>query len=191
MARPLTTMLERTLRRSPILLAVALSSGRATAQEPALAPSAPPAPAVAPTAPAAPAVAPTAAPPNPGEPGERAADASPSPNVERRPPEETTIPIFVTGGLAVVLLGIGTAFGAMSISDHSSFNAHPTTATANAGESHELIADMCFGGALTLGVASIVMALTHQGAPSQPPDVSRATFLPVVSPRGAGLVVRF
>jgi hypothetical protein len=69
----------------------------------------------------------------------------------------------VTGGLAVVLLGIGTAFGAMSISDHSSFDAHPTTATANAGESHELSADMCFGGALTLGVASIVMALTHEG----------------------------
>jgi hypothetical protein len=108
-------------------------------------------------------------------------------NVER-------IPVFVAGGLAVVLLGIGTAFGAMSISDHSSFDAHPTTSTANAGESHELTADMCFGGALTLGVASIVMALTHEGAPYQPPQapsVSRATFLPVVSPRGAGLVVSF
>lgn len=172
-------MLGRALRPWPILLAAAaLSPVRAAAEEPPIAPSAES---------SAPAVAPTAAPPGPPEPGAPAPYTSPFASVGR-------IPVFVTGGLAVVLLGIGTTFGAMSISDHSSFDAHPTTATANAGESHELTADMCFGGALTLGVASIIMALTHHGPQSQPPQtpsVSRAAFLPVVSPRGAGLIVRF
>jgi hypothetical protein len=166
----------------PILLAAAaaaaLSPGRAAAEEPSVAPS---------TETNAPAVAPPRMPANPPEPTTPAPSMSPLASVGR-------VPVFVTGGLAVVLAGIGAAFGVMSISDHSTFSTHPSAATANAGESHELIADMCFGGALTLGVASIVMALTREEASSRTPQTRSApgaAFLPVISPRGAGLVVRF
>jgi hypothetical protein len=151
----------------------------------------PPAPVPPPTPPPTLAPAPTPAP---------AATTSP-PTPETSPPAEPSgplssvgrIPIYVTGALAVVALGTGTVFGIMSISDHSSFDANPTTATANAGESHELIADMCFGGAATLAVAAIVMALTHEDPhpAAQSTPAPRASVSPVLSPRAAGVVVRF
>jgi hypothetical protein len=100
--------------------------------------------------------------------------------------------MLVTGGLAVVALGTGTVFGILSISDHSNFDAHPTTATANDGESHELTADMCFGVAATLAVASIVMALTHEDShPTSSSPAPRASISPILSPRAAGVLVRF
>jgi hypothetical protein len=122
------------------------------------------------------------APPTPVEP-----DAPPAParfNAGR-------IPMLVTGGLAVVALGTGTVFGILSISDHSNFDAHPTTATANDGESHELTADMCFGVAATLAVATLVMALTHEDSPPPATSAPHVSISPIVSPRAAGVVVRF
>ena len=57
-------------------------------------------------------------------------------------------------------MGIGTAFGVMALNDKSNFNTTPTTATADNGENHALIADMAFGVALTLGVTSAVLFLS-------------------------------
>jgi hypothetical protein len=165
--------MNRTIRAcsTGVLVTVLLTSGRAFGQEPN--PTAPSA-AAAETTPAAPAPAPTPAP------------ASMAPLL----PNPGRIPAYVAGGLAVLALGTGAVFGVISLSEHSSFQSTPTTSTANAGESHELIADMCFGGAATLAVASIVMFLTHE-EPSQAKAPAQASIVPVVSPRATGLLVRF
>jgi hypothetical protein len=108
------------------------------------------------------------------------------------------LPSLVTGGLAVVALGTGVVFGILAWQDHESFLSNPTTDTANRGESRGLTADMCFGGAATLAVASIVMYFTHEDTPAAPQATGRATapafaIAPFASPHGAGAgaVVRF
>jgi hypothetical protein len=106
------------------------------------------------------------------------------------------LPALVTGGLAVASLITGTVFGILAWEDHESFQTNPSADLANRGESRGLTADMCFGGAATLAVASIVMYLTHEEAAAAtptsetPPRVSLAPFL---SPGGggAGAVLRF
>jgi hypothetical protein len=72
---------------------------------------------------------------------------------------------WITGGAAVVAIGVGSVFGAMALTDHNNFNNTPTTALADSGENHALIADMAFGVAVTLGVTSIVLFLSHDDAP--------------------------
>jgi hypothetical protein len=107
------------------------------------------------------------------------------------------IPAYVTGGLAIVALGAGVVLGALAVSDHSQFERNPTAATANRGESRELAADMLFGGAATLAVASVVIFFARdpdESAPARPPvDAPRMTVAPVVSPHGAslGAVIHF
>jgi hypothetical protein len=76
----------------------------------------------------------------------------------------------VTGGLAIVAAGVGTAFGIMALSDKSDFDKNPTSTTADNGDTHALIADMAFGVALTFGVTSAVLFLTKDEAP--PPTAS-------------------
>ena len=49
---------------------------------------------------------------------------------------------------------------------------------------------MCFGGAATLAVAAIVMALTHEDAQTSQAKAA-ARVSPVLSPRAAGVLVRF
>jgi len=132
------------------------------------------------------ATAPVPAPPTAAPATQAAPDSSPPPRFNAG-----KIPMLVTGGLAVVALGTGAVFGIVSISDHSNFDAHPTTANANAGESHELTADMCFGVAATLAVASLVMALTHEDSSPAATSEPHVSISPILSPRAAGLVVRF
>jgi hypothetical protein len=164
----------KTVGRAPwplrvLLAAAAMSPSLAGAQETPPSPVPPPPTAASPT------------PPTPIEP-----DAPPPARFNAG-----KIPMLVTGGLAVVALGTGTVFGILSISDHNNFDAHPTTATANDGESHELTADICFGVAATLAVASLVMALTHEDSPPAATSAPRVSISPIVSPRAAGLLVRF
>jgi hypothetical protein len=105
----------------------------------------------------------------------------------RSPSDLGRIPAYVVGGLAVVTLGVGSVFGGLSVADHRQFVEHPTAAVANRGDSHELIADMCFGGAATLAVAAVVMFLTHQPpTPASVPAASRVTWSPLVGQHGAG-----
>jgi len=106
------------------------------------------------------------------------------------------VPALVTGGAAIVALGVGIVFGALAWSDHEAFQSNPTTSTANRGESEGLTADMCFGGAATLAVVSAVMFFTHEDATAAPqataqsPRVAVAPFLSAHG-GGAGAVVRF
>lgn len=120
------------------------------------------------------------------------------------PPEpRSKLPAYVTGGLAIVAAGIGTAFGVVALSDKSEFDKNPSTAKADDGENHALIADMAFGVAITLGVTSAVLFLTKDEAPAAPasakngaknvPYKIRITPSPIVTPHGggAGALVRF
>jgi hypothetical protein len=70
----------------------------------------------------------------------------------------------ITGAAAVVAVGIGTGFGIAALNDKANFNNDPTTATADSGENHALIADMSFGVAITLGVTSLVLFLSRDDA---------------------------
>ena len=125
-----------------------------------------------------------------------------APPVEAKP-VNSTVPALVTGGLAVVALGIGTVFGVMALSDKSDFNKNPTSGKADDGENHALIADMAFGVAVTLGVTSAVLFLGSGKAASgtaaklEPAKVKTKAFTitpsPYVTPHGggAGALVRF
>jgi hypothetical protein len=132
----------------------------------------------------------------------------PPPPAPPPPPPEprSKLPAFVTGGLAIVAAGVGTAFGIMALSDKSDFDKNPTTQTADNGDTHALIADMSFGVALTFGVTSAVLFLTKDEAPaaasSAPPKTRTAkaepkkvtvTPTPIVGPHsgGAGVLLRF
>jgi hypothetical protein len=135
----------------------------------------------------------------------------PPPSPPPPPPQEprSKVPAYVTGGLAIVAAGVGTAFGIAALSDKSQFDKNPTTQTADNGDTHALICDMSFGVALTFGVTSAVLFLTRD----EPPAASSAKPLtreakaeadakrnrptlvptPIVLPHsgGAGLTLRF
>jgi hypothetical protein len=140
---------------------------------------------------------------------------APPPPAPPPPPEpRSLIPAFITGGLAVAAAGVGTVFGVLALNDKSSFDKNPTTATADNGDTHSLIADMAFGVAVTFGVTSAVLFLTKDeptpaaastarrnaadaknGAPAKTAKANRVIFTPtpIVGPHvaGAGLVLQF
>jgi hypothetical protein len=104
------------------------------------------------------------------------------------------VPAWVTGGIAVVAAGVGTAFGVVTLNDKSTYNTSPTTNTADNGDTHALITDMAFGVALTFGVTSAVLFLTKdEPASSGPAKTSSLTLTPIVGPHegGAGVLLRF
>jgi hypothetical protein len=132
---------------------------------------------------------------------------APPPPPPPPPPHEprSKLPAIVTGGLAVVAAGIGTAFGIVTLNDKSNFNKTPTESIAESGQNHALIADMSFGVAITLGVTSAVLFLTRDEA-DKPKTASLMTVklskgaqkptltaAPIVSPHGggAGALLRF
>jgi hypothetical protein len=98
---------------------------------------------------------------------------------------------------------VGTAFGIMALHDKSEFNKTPTEALADDGENKALVSDMAFGVAVTLGVTSTVLFLSHDDSPapqtaSAPRPVRAAsgisvTATPIVTPHGggAGALIRF
>ncbi len=126
------------------------------------------------------------------------------------PPEpRSKVPAYITGGLAVVAAGIGTAFGVIALGDKSDYDKNPTSSTADNGDTHALIADMSFGVAITFGVTSAVLFLTKDEPPpaaasTDPqkrtartadarPSGFKVTPTPIVGPHsgGAGFVVQF
>jgi hypothetical protein len=90
----------------------------------------------------------------------------------------STLPAWITGGLAVAAAGVGTAFGVLALNDKHNFDQTPTTATADSGENHALIADMAFGVAVTLGVTSAVLFLSGDDTP--PPAATAGAKRPTV-----------
>lgn len=112
-------------------------------------------------------VEPPPPPPPPPPPVATNVPPPPPPAPPPPPPEpRSKVPAYVTGGLAIVAAGVGTVFGVMALHDKSDFDKNPTTATADNGDTHALIADMAFGVALTFGVTSAVLFLTRDEAPA-------------------------
>lgn len=100
------------------------------------------------------------------------------------PPPRSVIPAIIVGGLAVVGAGVGIGGGIAALSDKSTFNSHPTTATANAGESAALVADMGFGIGITLGVTAIVLYVTRNEPSSPLPTASPEQSTTPAAPAG-------
>jgi hypothetical protein len=147
-------------------------------------------------------------PPPPPAPVAAAAPAPASAPPPPPPPEpRSKVPAFITGGLAVVAAGVGTAFGVIALGDKSNFDKNPTSSTADNGDTHALIADMAFGVAITFGVTSAVLFLTGDEPPpaaassersptrtaSAAPGGIKITPTPMVGPHsgGAGVLVQF
>ncbi len=118
------------------------------------------------------------------------------------PAPRSMLPAYITGGVAIVAAGVGTVFGIMALNDKSTFDSNPTSQTADDGENHALIADMCFGVALTLGVTSAVLFLTPDesapapaaaGARARPRNKVTIIPTPIITPNGGGggALVRF
>lgn len=126
------------------------------------------------------------------------------------------LPAYITGGVAVVGAGLGTYFGLRALSLQSDFKNTPTVDLADKGENSALIADMCFGVAITFGVTSAVLFLSDsqdaakdapkdapkEGAPpakaqAKPAPQAKSTVriipTPIVTPTGggAGALIRF
>lgn len=154
--------------------------------------------------------APEAPPPPPPPPAPvAAAPAAAAPPPPPPPEPRSKVPAYITGGLAIVAAGVGTAFGVMALGDKSDFDKNPTTSTADNGDTHALIADMSFGVAITFGVTSAVLFLTNdEPAPAasradehtetaDAAPVKKASFKvtpePIVGPHtgGAGVLVQF
>ena len=127
---------------------------------------------------------------------------APPPPVKPR----SKVPAFITGGIAVAALGVGTGFGIRALSKKGDFSDNPTEDTANSGENSALIADMAFGVALTFGITSAVLFLakdepraTASTTPKTPAarsqQASTWTFTPAPYVNqhgaGAGALVRF
>ncbi len=107
------------------------------------------------------------------------------------------IPAFITGGLAIVAVGIGTGFGIAALDKKSQYDKTPTSDLADTGENFALVADMAFGVAITLGVTSAVLFLTKDddSAPAKTASAHKVKIIPTpfITPNGggAGAFVRF
>jgi hypothetical protein len=137
----------------------------------------------------------------PPEPAPAPPPPEPAPPAEKR----SMAPAWITGGLAVVAAGVGTAFGIMALHDKSEFNKGPTESLADDGENKALVSDMAFGVAVTLGVTSAVLFLSHddsaapqaasapQARRDQHPTGVSVTATPILTPHGggAGALIRF
>jgi PEGA domain len=152
----------------------------------------------------------TTPPPPPLAPVAAATPATSAPPPPPPPEPRSKVPAYITGGLAVVAAGVGTAFGVIALGDKSDFDKNPTSSKADNGDTHALIADMAFGVAITFGVTSAVLFLTNDEPPAaatasaekrsrtaQTADAEPRTFkitpTPMVGPHtaGAGLLVQF
>ncbi len=87
------------------------------------------------------------------------APEAPKPEEKKEP--RSKLPAFITGGLAIVAIGVGTGFGIAALMKKSDFDKTPTDDIANTGENFALVADMAFGIAITLGVTSAVLFFTN------------------------------
>ncbi len=117
---------------------------------------------------------------------------------EKKEPR-SKLPAFITGGLAIVAIGVGTGFGIAALSKKSDFDKNPTADTADTGENFALVADMAFGVAITLGVTSAVLFLTNDddAAPAKTASAKKKPLriipTPFIVPNGggAGAFLRF
>ncbi len=95
------------------------------------------------------------------------APVTPPPPAAPPPEPRSKLPAYITGGVAVAALGVGTVFGIKALGHQSDFDKTPTEDNANSGENSALIADMAFGVAITFGITSAVLFFTSDEAPAK------------------------
>ncbi|MBI2394378.1 MAG: PEGA domain-containing protein, partial [Deltaproteobacteria bacterium] len=106
--------------------------------------------------------------------------------------------VYVTGGAAIVALGVGTVFGLQALSDKSKFDDAVTAGKSSEARDHRdtgtrnaLISDMGFGIGITLAVTSAVLFFTRptpeEGKAAVTKPVTKMSFAPVVTPTTGGL----
>jgi len=120
---------------------------------------------------------------------------------EEKHEPRSKLPAFITGGLAIVAVGVGTGFGIAALAKKSDFDKNPSADIADTGENFALVADMAFGVAITLGVTSAVLFLTKDddAAPAKTASVTakkkpiKIIPTPFIVPNGggAGAFLRF
>lgn len=124
------------------------------------------------------------------------------PAKEEKHEARSKLPAWITGGLAIVAVGVGTGFGIAALAKKSDFDKNPTADTADTGENFALVADMAFGVAITLGVTSAVLFLTKDDDAAPAAKSASATTkkhpvkivpTPFIVPNGggAGAFLRF
>jgi serine/threonine-protein kinase len=105
--------------------------------------------------------------------------------------------VYVTGGAAIVALGVGTFFGIQAMSNKSKFDDAVAAGSAADAREHRddgtrnaLISDMGFGIGITLAVTSAVLYFTRPAAEEKSAAIKPATKLsvaPVVTPNAGFL----
>jgi hypothetical protein len=143
-----------------------------------------------------------AIPPPPPPPVAASASASATPAPVLQPVKRDMTWVWITGGGAVVALGLGATFGIMALKNKSDFdNAcnNPSAPNANAnavsarddGTRNALISDVGFGVGFMLAITSVVLAF----APNEESKAKAGSFhlTPFVGPNtaGASALVRF
>jgi hypothetical protein len=105
------------------------------------------------------------------------------------PVSRTTV-AYVAGGIAIVGLGLGTAFGIAALDAKSTFDKSPTLDKGNQATDFAVYSDIAFGSAVILGVTSLVLFLTDSPDACPPPIVARGglsfSATPTVTAHGAG-----
>lgn len=105
--------------------------------------------------------------------------------------------VYVTGGAAIVALGVGTFFGLQALSDKNKFDDAVTAGNSaeardrrDSGTRNALISDMGFGIGITLAVTSAVLYFTRPSTEEKAASTKSTTKMslaPVVTPN-AGLL---
>lgn len=108
----------------------------------------------------------------------------PAPTPPPPPPPEprSKVPAYVTGAVAIVAAGVGTAFGVKALGQSSDFDKTPTTKIADDGENNALVADMMFGIAITFGVTSAVLFLSNDAPSTASAGASKTASAPKPKP---------
>ncbi len=128
---------------------------------------------------------------------------------EGQPPPDDTTPtptegehgpgaaVWVSAGIAGAGLVAGTVLGFLALSEQSNFDANPTKATADKGESLALFADVGFGVAAAAAITAIVLYVTgdHGSNESDSGDTAslagtRVQVAPMLGPTTGGMQAR-
>lgn len=103
-------------------------------------------------------------------------------------PPEPGIGVWITGGIAVGALILGTVMGFLALSEQSNFDNMPTHETADRGETYALVADISFGVAGAAAIAAVILYIIDATAPVEQEQAPVAFQLtPWASHQGGGL----
>ena len=90
--------------------------------------------------------------------------------------------VYVTGGAAVVSLGVGAFFGIAALKSKKDFDDSPTRDTRDTGNRNALIADIGLGLGVTFGIAAALIYFSNPtAAPTATASKSSPIFAPVIA----------